>query len=137
MKIPKALNTALIAVTVCGVGGVSVSCNPWRHPFPRHEIYEAKAPDTDCPVVRIRNTRWPGEHTPDVWPAIIRFRQSDGAILSIRLPIENDPNYWSVEYCPPGGESEKIGLTRIYGPSGFPLNFSDKCWVEEGESFAE
>jgi hypothetical protein len=135
MKVAEVPRIVLRGIAFCAVGVACASCL-MDHPFPRDEIYEARDPNTNRPVMRIQNTLWTDGRT-GVYYGTIKFRQLDGAVLSIELRIENDPNYWKVEYCQPDAEPQKIPLKRIYGPSISPRNFDYKCWVEEGEPFGE
>jgi len=132
MKITEVLNAILTVISLSGVGVSCVSCVE-GHPRPRDEIYELRDPQTNRPVVRFDNTQWTDGRSEDYY-GTIKFRQLDGSVFSIFL-LSNDPNLWTAQYCKPGAEPEEIGLNRIYGPSIYPRNFFDKCWVEETESF--
>jgi len=134
MNVTKVPRIVFRGMVFSAVGVACASCL-MDHPFPFNEIYEARDPNTNRPVVRLDNTWWTDGHTEDYY-GTIKFRQTDGSVFSIFL-LSNDPNRWKIEYCQPGTERKEIPLSRIYRRLDSPRNFDYKCWVEEGEPFGE
>jgi hypothetical protein len=83
----------------------------WGHPFPRNELYEARAAGGDSAVVRIQTYYWSdGKYR--FLPGVL-FREKDGTVWRVYINAK-EPSAWTVYRCSGDGKLTEVPLDRIY-----------------------